>query len=324
MLKKIPREIQVGVLAAAAIVMFIVGLGYLQGRSALERSRVMYTSFKDIDGLLAGNRILYKGMQVGQVRSIAINNETGRIDVSFDVSRSLDVPKGTQAMLVSLDIFNEKGIRLILSKNKELHEDGDTLRDTVETGLVASVTNQLYPVKDNINSLVTRLNKTMLLLNGTMGDSLAYYRNTELGKIVANIEVVTQQLAVTSGELKSTIVSIRTTSDDVQKTLAIIKKNEQNIDGILKNANMFTDTLRQSLGPIRDNLNSTMSGIRLVLDRANRGEGTLGLLLKDEKLYRNLERSTEDLDKLLVDIRQHPSRYVHVSIFGKKEKKEKE
>jgi phospholipid/cholesterol/gamma-HCH transport system substrate-binding protein len=311
-------------LAAAAIVMFIVGLGYLQGRSALERSRVMYTSFKDIDGLLAGNRILYKGMQVGQVRSIAINNETGRIDVSFDVSRSLDVPKGTQAMLVSLDIFNEKGIRLILSKNKELHEDGDTLRDTVETGLVASVTNQLYPVKDNINSLVTRLNKTMLLLNGTMGDSLAYYRNTELGKIVANIEVVTQQLAVTSGELKSTIVSIRTKSDDVQKTLAIIKKNEQNIDGILKNANMFTDTLRQSLGPIRDNLNSTMSGIRLVLDRANRGEGTLGLLLKDEKLYRNLERSTEDLDKLLVDIRQHPSRYVHVSIFGKKKKKEKE
>jgi phospholipid/cholesterol/gamma-HCH transport system substrate-binding protein len=202
-------------------------------------------------------------------------------------------------------------------------EDGDTIRDTVETGLVASLQGELMPVKDNINVLVTRLNKTIALLNGTLGDSLLQYQATSMGRIVTNVEVVTAQLASASKEIKSTVVSVRTTSDDLQKTLAILKQNERNINQILTNVNHVTDTLKQSLGPIRDNLNGTMTSIRDVLDRANRGEGNLGLLLKDEKLYRNLERTTEDLDRLLIDIRQHPSRYVHISLFGKKEKKDK-
>jgi len=192
----------------------------------------------------------------------------------------------------------------------------------VETGLVASLQGELMPVKDNINVLVSRLNRTIALLNGTLGDSLLYYQATSMGRIVTNIEVVTAQLAAASKDIKSTVVSVRTTSDDLQKTLAILKQNESNINQILTNVNHFTDTLKQSLGPIRDNLNGTMTGIRDVLDRANRGEGNLGLLLKDDKLYRNLERTSEDLDRLLIDIRQHPSRYVHISLFGKKEKKD--
>ena len=322
MWKKIPRELQVGFVAVVAIALAIIGVSYLQGRSALERSMMVVVSYENIDGLMSGNRVLYNGMQVGQVRDIRLNTASGRVDVTFDVSRAVGLTTDSKAMLVSLDIFNVKGIKLLRGRSKELMENGDTIRDTVETGLVASLQGELMPVKDNINVLVSRLNRTIALLNGTLGDSLLYYQATSMGRIVTNIEVVTAQLAAASKDIKSTVVSVRTTSDDLQKTLAILKQNESNINQILTNVNHFTDTLKQSLGPIRDNLNGTMTGIRDVLDRANRGEGNLGLLLKDDKLYRNLERTSEDLDRLLIDIRQHPSRYVHISLFGKKEKKD--
>jgi len=312
---KIPRELKVGILAIIAIVLLILGLNYLKGRSVLNSTTLVYAYYDNINGLTNGNKVLYKGYQVGQVEKIEIDNSTGKIKVTISIFRKFDLPKDSKATIVALDILGLKGIEIKRGTSTQYLVNGDQIQDSVAVGMMERVEKELMPTKGKIDDLLVNVNKVTGNLNNTL-----FGPDAKLKGIVDNLNKTSENVAAVSAELSSTIKTIQQTADKVQDLLAIINDNKGNIDKTFGNAAALTDSLKFTISQLRQGIMTSKQKVDDLLTQIQKGDGTVGKLLSDKQLYDNLVKSSEDLDKLLIDLREKPSRYVHFSIFGKKDK----
>lgn len=296
------REVKVGTMVVIAIFVLYFGLNFLKGIDILSPATSYYATYTNIDGLVPSSPVLIKGYKVGQVEEVKYDftKETSFI-IRISVSKDIQIPKGAKIELFDNGLMGGKAVQIVyspLTANQELYEPGDTVESQIGIGLMAQVTGDLMPkiqsITEQTDSLLRSLRKVM--------------EGKALNNSLNSIESTTADLANTSKQLKKLM------NNDVPK----IMKDVNGVTGDLKkvSGNLSTVDFAATFASI----NHTIANLNLLTDKLNSTDGTVGLLLNDKKLYNNLNSTAEDADKLLIDLKQNPKRYVHFSLFGSKVK----
>ena len=299
---KISKEFQIGVLVIVTIAITFFGINYLKGINIFNPTNYYYLKYDRINGLVETNPVNVKGYKVGLVQEIIYDYENPNKDiiVVLQLDEELRIPVGTKAALVS-GLMGGATIELMLNESSSYYERGDTIPGYIDDGIMTALTSEVMP---RIQTIIPQLDSLIVSLNEIA-------ENKTIESSLANINEMT-------GNLKKASVGInRIVDKDVPElctNMNSLLSDFSKVSGNLSKVD-FDKTVTQ--------LNTTLSGVQTMVDRVNRGEGTLGLLMKDPGLYNNLNTTVSSANELLVDLKANPKRYVHFSVFGgKKEGKE--
>jgi phospholipid/cholesterol/gamma-HCH transport system substrate-binding protein len=320
---KISKEFKIGVVVVLAIAAFLWGLSFLKGTNLLSRKYYLYAVYPKIEGLIPASPLMIKGYKIGQINSIDLITKGGepQVLVTFLLTEDVKIPKGSKAKAISSDLLGTKAVEIEYSSNSEFVSNGDTLIADAEIGLQQSVNAQIAPLKAKTEALIGSIDSAVTvvttILNPKTRDNLEKSFES-VRKAILTLEQTAYKLDDLVGSEKAKISAILTHLNGITANL---DKNGQKLDNILTNFNTISDTLAKAqIAEAINNTNKSMKELNALLAGINAGQGTLGKLAKNDSLYFNLNRSTADLDKLLKDLRYNPERYIHFSVFGRKDK----
>ena len=305
-----------GLMVTVALVVLFFGFYFLKGANLFSGEKQYYCYFNDVDGLQASAYVLTRGLNVGHVSRIELIDNK-EVKVTITISKNVEVPQGTVATLASGDLLGAKVIHLAQGKGPGEIEAGATLPSAKELGMLDKVSDQITPRLEELKETISLFNTTLGSINNVVGPE--------------------NQKA-----LNDAISSIKSTADNLAQISGTLNRESDDMTGILHNANTFTsalaknsDTIRHILGnvdnitkqladaPIQktvSDLQKSIGELHNVLDKINNNQGSLGMLINNKDVYNNLNSSLESLNKLMDDIKAHPSRYINVTVFGSKKK----
>jgi phospholipid/cholesterol/gamma-HCH transport system substrate-binding protein len=311
---KVSKEFKVGILALASLAILYLGVNFLRGIDFFSSSNRYYVIYDDIDGLTVSNPVLLNGLSVGRVNEIKILQERGnQLLVELDIEKELKLGKSSKAVLINSDLLGSKAVLLEVGEVVRPLEDGDTLISAVDEGLSAMVREKSVPIADNLVSVTQKLDVFLEQLNKEEGG---------LNQTLSELSAATKQLRFAIQENRS---SLRHTMDNFSQMSATLNDEETGLKPLLTKFNTVADSLNAvDMGRTVANLNEAVNNLNAVMENINRGEGTMGQLATNDSLYNSLNASAESLDALLEDLRENPKRYVHFSIFGRKDKPSKQ
>lgn len=307
---KISQEVKVGLLAVVALLMLFFGFNFLKGSDFFSSNHKYTVVYDNIDGLTASNPVQINGLAVGQIRSIRIlQNQGNALLVTIEIKSGIRVTRGSRAVLADDGLLGGKLIRLSINPGAPELENGGQLVSAKESGLSALIKEKTLPVLNNVDSLTYQLNRVV-----GQFDQTGVVLNQTLRS--ANAGVRTLDLAIAENR-----AGLRATLDNVNRLSSSLIATEKQLKPILAKADTFADSLqglqlKQTLGSV----NKTVDNLQKILGAINKGQGSLGKLTTNDSLYRNVNATTASLEKLLTDFRENPKRYVHFSLFGKKDK----
>lgn len=296
-IKNITKEVKIGLAGIIAIAVLVYGINFLKGINMLKSGSGYYVEFENIAGLVNSSPVYADGFGIGTVRQINYNyNKPGHIVVEIDLDKNMQLPIGTKAELET-EMLGTVKMNLIIPKVYQgFHQIGDTLKGTVNGGMMTTMgalvpkVESMLPKLDSILSSMDRL-----LADQSLSNTL---HNTE--EITSNLKTTTQQLNVL---LQKDIPTITGNLNTITTNFAFISDNLKNID--------YTATANQ--------INKTLEGVKIFIDQLQSKDNNVGLLLTDDTLYKNLVETTGNAASLLENIQENPKRYVHFSIFGRKD-----
>ena len=293
------KEVKIAIAVIISLAFLFWGIEYLKGINLFKPVNFYYVHFKNVDGLTDSAPVTVNGYQVGQVREIIYDYDTGNLRVLLSMDKSLRIPLKSEAVITS-DVLGTAQIELNLSNNKEYYKVGDELVGTSEAGLMDNVSNELLPsvaaIMPKIDSLLTNLNK--VVSNPALNKSL-----NRLDNITANLEKSSRQLSVVMGHSVPGILD--------------------NVGGITKNIDAMTGDLKDVAASLKtlpldstmNYVNSTASNLKQITDKVNGRDSSIGLLLNDKGLYNHIDHTVLSLDSLFMDLKKNPKRYVTFKIF---------
>jgi len=308
-MNKLSKEFKSGFIFLLAIVFLVYGLKYLKGLNVFQSNKPYYAIYDDIDGLQIGSSIRLNGFNVGMVNNIVLSNNN-KLLVTLNINSVDSIPINSVCKIVNQDLMGTKGVSLVLGKSDLFAKPGDTLQSGIENSLQDEVNAQILPLKNkaeeligsvdslltvvaavlnkntrkNLSNSIKSLDETFSILSKTMikVDSMVYNNDKRVSKIILNLESITTNLNDSSSGIKP----------------------------ILHNLSLISDSLSNS------NIGSLVENINNISNNISSGSGSLTKLMKDDKLYNNLEKSTSELAELIEDIKNNPKRYVNFSILG--------
>jgi len=313
---KVSNETKVGALAAVSITLLILGFNFLKGRNLLSKANTeVYAVFDKVDGLNIANPVTINGLQIGKVYEMHEKNRNLEgIVVSINLEKDIDIPKNSFAS-ISSDLLGAATIAITKGDSKDIMHNGDTLLTQNNSGLIEGLKAQLNPALNSVNGAVLSLD-SLLKVIGTYFDPAT---KNNFHAIIANL---TKSSAELQKLLNAETGTLARTMGNLNQFTGNLAKNNGKIDTTLANLSKASNKFANlKLEETLTSLEGTMNELKGVVAKANSKDGSLGLLLNDPKLYRNLESTTYKLNILLDDFRTHPKRYVNVSVFGGKKDK---
>lgn len=307
---KISKEAKVGILAVVALAVLYFGFNYLKGSDIFSRSNKYVVIYDNVDGLTPSNPVQLNGLNVGRVDRIDIlQKQSNQLLVTLDIDKRIEVGQGSKAVLADAGVLGGKVVILQINQSGKLLDVGDTLVSGKEAGLTSLIKEKTLPVLNTVDSLTINLNRIVKQFDRT---------GLVLNKTLEGAQATTGALTLTIGENREGIKRLMTNLGNLSASLA---ETEKEIKPLLAKAGTFADSLNAlKLSATLANANKSIGTLQQMLADINSGKGTLGKLKDDEALYKNVNGATASLEKLLTDFREHPKRYVHFSLFGKKEK----
>ncbi|KEZ94592.1 MlaD family protein [Nonlabens ulvanivorans] len=304
---KLSKEVKVGILTVVAIALFIFGYSYLKGSNLLEDNRVYYAVYDNVEGLTKSAPVTINGLRVGNIDDIKFLDDSGRLIVKFHVNGEFSFSSESTASVYSTSLIGGKALAIVpnFESTAIVAKSGDTLKSKLDKGLQGEVMDQFIPLKDKIEHMVVSADSVLVAVNKTLNPDAR-------AAITSSLE-----------ELNKTLVEFKALSRNANTLLADNKESLgrtiKNLDVTTENFAKISDTLAQVeiAGTVKQ-LEETIGKFNTVLDKVSNGEGSLGKLMTDDKLYTNLERATEQAADLLQDMKLNPKRYVHFSVFGKR------
>jgi phospholipid/cholesterol/gamma-HCH transport system substrate-binding protein len=308
---KFTREFKIGFVALVAIALAIWGLNYLKGINIFKSTDNYFGVYNNVKGLVENAVVYLNGYKVGNVSAIEFDKDNvNKITVKVSLAQRIRLLKGTTMVLRSGSIISgTKDVDLVLGNGPGFHDSGDTLSSAVQVEL----TDYIDPIRQKIESLITSVDTLMLALDDLMNKET----RKNLQGTIANLNGATASLRLSlqpSGALNQSLSNLSLVTDN-------LRKSNEDISAMLRNFAAISDTLKQSrLKELIAHADSTFALTADLFTMINSGEGTAGQLVMNDSLYNSLNSALTSLDSLLIDLREHPKRYVHLSVFGKKDK----
>ena len=306
---KVSREVKTGVIVILIIILFIWGYSFLKDNSFTGKSRFFYAEYETVEGLAKNSPVTINGLKVGKVSNISFHGiKKGTLIVEMEIEDDVKFSGNSLAQIYSPDFISGKSLRIkIIYDDAEIAKSGDTLKGEISSGIMGMINEQIGPLQNMVENFVQHSDTVMQNINLVLNPK--------------NQENINQSLE----SLNATLVKFKGLS---YKADDLLSKNNDKIDSIMSNANVsmlkisrLTDSLEKAdLSATVLKLQKTLDGFNRLLDSVENGQGTIGLLMKDEALYNNLEGASKELEALLHDMKENPKRFVHFSVFGKKEK----
>ncbi|KAA0990247.1 MlaD family protein [Dyadobacter aurulentus] len=306
---KLSREAKVGMMAVAALVMLYFGFHILKGSDVFSRTHQYYVVYDNIDGLTASNPVLLNGLNVGRVREIKLlQNRKNHLLVSLDIQKGISVPHGSVATLGDGGLLGGKVIHLSVGTGAPM-QDGDTLLAKKDPGITAVLQQQALPLVTSADSLIKNLNQVVAGFEET---------GLILNQVLKNYNQTGSSLQGLLNENRTNLLAL---TSNLNKLSTSLIETEKEIKPLLTKTGTLADSLNAlRLGETVQNANRTIGELHNLLASVESGKGTAGKLIKDETLYTNIDRTVVSLNKLLTNLREHPKRYINISVFGKKDK----
>lgn len=297
------NEIKTGILVVIGIGLFIFGFSYLKSNDIFLGDRTFYAVYDDVEGVVKGTPVTVNGFPVGSIQDISFLKNNNLL-VKFRVENDLTFSINSIAQIYETGLIGGKALAIIpANDNSRIAVSRDTLESSVAPGLTELVNEKLTPLQENIESMIVSANEVLSRVSLIFDDS-------------------------TRTNLKTIVSDFTETIRDLKETSAVLKSNKLNIDKIIDNAlDISTDlseiskTINQSeLDLIISNFKIFSNDLALILEKINDSNGTFSKLIENDTLFQNLNNASKSIDLLLEDIRLNPKRYIHFSIFGKKDK----
>ena len=291
------KEVKIGIAGIISLCMLVYGINYLKGINMFKPTSYFYVKYKDIQGLAKSSPVFADGFRIGTVREIYYDyNRPGNVSVEVELDKDMRIPKGTHAELVT-EMLGTVKMNLILAVNpNEAYAIGGTIPGTVNNGLMEAVTKTIMP---QFERMLPKLDSIMTSLNKIAADP-------NIPATLKSVRKTADNLADATTELRSIM---KKDVPQMTKKINTIGDNFVAISGDLRSIN-YASTFNK--------IDSTMANVKMVTDKLNRKDNSLGLLLNDASLYNNLSNTGANASLLLEDLKSNPKRYVHFSIFGKK------
>lgn len=299
---KISQEFKIGIAFIAALVILIIGVNFLKGVNLFTPANHFYTTYEKVDGLVVSNAVYVKGYKVGQVKSIKYDfSKEVPFTVEISINKDVKLPEGTQMLMRDDGLLGGKVIDLVMPTNSNSFlANGATLEGEIGTGLM-----------DALGGMVPQLESTLAKLDSTMGAINELVHSDEINNMLASLDTTTTNLKRTSKKLNGIM------DRDVPQLLA-------NVNAVASDVKVVTNNLKDAdIAAIIAKADSTIASVDQFVESLNSTDGTVGALLNDRALYNKITNTIDDADKLVVDLKANPKRYVHFSIWGGKEKKDK-
>lgn len=321
---KVSQEFKIGVLVTTGIVLLILGVSYLRGFNPFKQTQRYFAVYDKVDGLAVSNPVLVNGFKVGQVTDIQFSDKAdGSLIVSFDLSQeNLRMPKDSRAKITSNDLFGTKSIELIAGKAPVLAEPGDTLVSDIEVGIAEAVRVELMPLKNKTDQLIDGVDdilenlKAVFEADATLGLPAAF---EAIERTVRSLESTSVQLDSMVSENRE---SLRSIMDNVDAISGNVKAHNDDLANVMSNMSQISDSLAAvEFATTMAKADRALDGFAQIVERINRGEGSLGALVNSDSLHNGLLETNRELQYVLNDLYLNPWRYVKVSVFGKKDEK---
>lgn len=300
-MKKFSKEIQIAIAAIVGIVVLYFGMQFLKGLTVFSTDNRYFVKFSDISGLSVSSPIYANGYRVGVVEDVIFDYEGfGDIVAVVGIDKKMRVPKGSSAEISSDMLGNVKLELKLGSATDGLMAPGDTLYGGMEQGLMATAAGMIPQVE----KLLPKLDSILASVNQLLADPA-------IASSLHNVDQITADLTKTTRELNGLTASLNRQMPQML----------QNADGVLANTNQLTHNLSElDIAATMASVNTTLKNVEQMTAKLNSNDGTLGLLMRDQQLYNNLNATMMHTDSLMIDLKAHPKRYVHFSVFGKKDK----
>ena len=304
---KFSREIRTAILIIGCLGTFVFGFNYLKGTSLFDNQIELYAIYNDVEGLIPGAKVTINGYSVGKVTEINFDKTYDEIKVSFTVREDLTFSSQSIAQIYEPGLIGGKAIALLPKYDGDPIKNGVILPSDIKPGLTELVNQQIAPLQDKIEGLLSSADS----LFAGVSNILNYESQNNL-KLA--LKGMTESVENINSLSRSMSILINSNERSLSSTFG-------NIEITSRNLVKLTDSLSKlELGTTFKNMESASNNLRNILSTLERGDGTAGKLINDDQLYTELLKSSEALESLLTDLKEHPKKYVHFSIFGKKDK----
>ncbi len=305
---KITKEIKTALLVIAAILLFIWGYSFLKGRDLLANYRTYYVQYENVEGLVASAPVTINGLTVGKVNSIELINETGKLQIEIQVKSDFPISKSSIVSIYEPGLIGGKQIMITPNlDDKSIAASGTTLAGTIKPGLTSLVAERLTPLQEKVEKMVVSADGLLKNINSILD-----------AKTKENLKSSIANLDATLAEFKVASLSV---NEMLADNKGKINSTMTNFEKTASNFSKLSDSLAKiNIGKTVKTLEQTLENMDKIMAEVQSGKGTIGKLMKDESLYTNFTKTSKELELLLQDLRLNPTRYVNVSLFGKKNK----
>ncbi len=301
---KISYEIKTAVLVLLGILMFIIGFSYLKGNHVFISDRTFYAIYDDVEGISKGTPVTISGFNVGSIQNIEFFNDSEKLLVKFRVENKINFSKNSIAQIYETGLIGGKALAVI-TKPGIVAKSGDTLSSAIAPGLTELVNDKLSPLQEKIESTFVSADSLLIAINNILDNQ-------------------------TQSNIKNTFEDLSETVENVKFSTSkfenLLEENENKISNIINRIDITSSNLSNFSNSFADlektieNFSKTSDNLNLILSEISSGNGTFNKLIFDDSIVNFLNSASENINLLLEDLRLNPKRYVHFSLFGKKNK----
>jgi phospholipid/cholesterol/gamma-HCH transport system substrate-binding protein len=317
---RLSKEIKIAILGIVSILLFLFGYNYLKGSGVFSSTKTIRAEYDNVQGITASSFVQLQGFNIGSVSKVMLSKEhPGKIMVEMNVDKSIVLPQDSKALIVSLDLLGTKAIAIQKGTSSTLLKDGDKLAGSIELGTIESLGADAGPMIDNAKMTLASLDTTIRSINSILDVNT----QQNLKNTIANLNSTMSDFKQFSNSLNAQSAKINSLITNLNSFASNLDKNNSTINKVLANTELTTQNLSKvNFESTVGELKTTLQDLQVTLEKVNNGKGSIAMLMNDDKLYKNLKNTLATANNLLYDINARPSRYIHVSFFGKKNKNE--
>ncbi len=313
-------ELKIGVIGIFSIFLLIWGISFLKGNNIFENSNEYYSIYKNIDGLESSAPVRINGLTVGNVTDIYFHpNSSGDIIVKFTLNNDIKFPRNSIAKIYNSDIMGTKAVKLIYGNSNIFASAGDTLYSEIEDGLKDEVNKQVLPLKNKAEELISSIDSVMTVITTVLDKDARESLSSSLRSLNRTFSTMELAMVRLDSVIYKNDIRVSNIIQNVESITTNLHNNNDIIARTLKNFEAISDSIAKSnIKSTINNLDKSLADFDKILQKIEKGEGTIGLLLNDKEMYNNLTSASNQLDLLIEDMKKYPKRYLTFSLLGGK------